>query len=216
MRIQPELLPKISIEEYYTLHTDYIVPLDLKINVEEFNKEITEFIPNFRQWGVEHVEYPRYGISLCNLTGRITDAVDPTCYPLDRWAIKYPAVKFWDHDFKKITPVFDLPSLNPLHQFREHLIRSNILLWHNTGHFKPHSDTHPNFITHLRLWGVTVDDSKYKLQYGNHIVKDFEPGRLYLMDTVKNHEAAALADNVFTFFIALDLTVLPLIKKFIL
>lgn len=216
MRNNPDLLPKLSVKEYYDLHTDYIVPLNIQINVENFNKEIAEFIPNFRRWGVEHIEFPRYGISLCNLTGRVTDEVDPTCYPLDRWAVKYPTEKFWDHDFKKITPVFDLPSLNPLHKFREHLIRSNILLWHNTGHFKPHIDTHPSFITHLRLWGVTVDDSKYKLKYDDHIVKNFEPGRLYLIDTIKNHEAFALDDNVFTFFIAVDLTAMPLIKQFIL
>ena len=213
MKIHPRLLPKISIDEYYELHTDYIVPLDLKINLPEFNKEIEQFRPNFRRWGVEHLEYPRYGISLCNLTGNVTDSMDPTCYPLDRWADKYPMAKFWDHDFTKITPVFEMPSLSPLHQFRDHLIRSNILMWHNTGHFKPHSDTHPDLITHIRLWGVNVDDSKYELKYNNHVVKDFEPGRLYLIDTVKEHEASALADNVFTFFIAVNLSALPLIKQ---
>lgn len=213
MKIHPRLLPKISIDEYYKLHTDYIVPLNLKINLSDFDKEIEKFKPNFRRWGTEHLEYPRYGISLCNLTGNVTDSMDPTCYPLDRWADKYPMAKFWDHDFTKITPVFEMPSLSPLHQFRDHLIRSNILMWHNTGHFKPHSDTHPDLITHIRLWGVNVDDSKYELKYNNHVVKDFEPGRLYLIDTVKEHEASALADNVFTFFIAVNLSALPLIKQ---
>jgi hypothetical protein len=216
MRINPSTLPKISLEEYYNIHKDYIVPLDLKIDVDQFNKEIEHFRSNFRQWGIEHLEYPRYGISLCNLTGSVTDEIDPTCYPLDRWAARYPKLKFWDHDFKKITPVFELPSLSPLHQFREHLIRSNILLWHNTGHFKPHFDTHPEYITHLRLWGVSVDDSKYTLKYGNHIVKDFEPGRLYLIDTIKTHEAVALDNNVFTFFIAIDLSAMSLIKQLII
>jgi hypothetical protein len=90
------------------------------------------------------------------------------------------------------------------------------LLWHNTGHFKQHVDTLPDRITHLRLWGVNVDSSKYKLNYNGHIVKNFEPGRLYLLDTVKEHDAVALADDVFTFFIAVDLSALPLIKKLIL
>lgn len=216
MKVNPSTLPKITLKEYYDVHKDYIVPLDLKINISQFNNEIEHFKPNFRRWGVEHLEYPRYGISLCNLTGSVSDTLDPTCYPLDRWAVQYPKLKFWDHDFKKTTPVFELPSLTPLHQFREHLIRSNILLWHNTGHFKPHVDTHPNFITHLRLWGVTVDDSKYTLRYGDHIVKDFEPGRLYLMDTIKNHEALALDDNVFTFFIAINLSAMSLIKQLII
>jgi hypothetical protein len=216
MRVHPNLLPKISVDEYYQLHRDYIVPLDLKIDVSNFNSEINQYKSNFRQWGIEHTEYPRFGISLCNLSGRIDDVLDPACYPLDRWAVKYPSVKFWDHDFKKITPVFELPSLSPLHQFRQHLIRSNILLWHNTGHFKPHSDTDSNLITHIRLWGVNVDDSKYKLKYNDHIVKNFEPGRLYLIDTIKQHEAFALADDVYTFFIAVNLTALPLIKNLIL
>lgn len=216
MRIHPELLPKISVDEYYELHKDYIVPLDLKINLSNFDKEIEKFKPNFRRWGVEHTEFPRYGISLCNLTGHVNDEVDPACYPLDRWANKYPMAKFWDHDFKKLTPVFDLPSLSPLWQFKEYMIRSNILLWHKTGHFKPHVDTDPNLITHIRLWGVNVDNSKYKLKYNNHIVKNFEPGRLYLIDTIKEHDAVALDNNVYTFFIAVNLSALHIIKKFIL
>lgn len=216
MKIDPTKLPKISVDEYYSLHTDYIVPLNLKIDIDLFAKEIEKFKLKFRQWGEEHIQYPRYGISLCNLTGNLDDKIDPTCYPLDRWAAKYPFAKFWDHDFRKITPVFDLSSLKPLHQFKKNLIRSNILLWHKTGHFKPHSDTNPNLITHLRLWGVNVDDEKYLLRYGTHIVKNFEPGRLYLIDTIKNHDAIAFDDNVYTFFIAVDLDAISLIKNLLL
>lgn len=199
-------LPKISYEDYIKLHTDYIVPLNLKIDLDLFNEEIKLYKDNFRRWGTRHTQYPRYGISLCNLTGKIDDEIDPCCYPLDEWAEINPLQVYWDTDFTKITPVFDLKSLSELHIFRPDLIRSNILLWNKTGHFKPHIDTIPEIITHLRLWGVNVDSGGYKLKYGNHIVKNIEPGRLYLIDTTKTHEAEALVDNVYTFFIALRLS----------
>ena len=67
-------------------------------------------------------------------------------------------------------------------------------------------DIKKDYITHFRLWGTNTDDNAYSLLYGNQVITDFEPGRLYMIDTTETHSAIALDDDVYTFFIALDLT----------
>jgi hypothetical protein len=69
------------------------------------------------------------------------------------------------------------------------------------------------YITHFRLWGVTTDDEGYTLKYGDQQVTGFEPGRLYLIDTVEKHEAIATTDDVYTFFLAVDIAAQPLIES---
>ena len=209
-------MKKITIEQYNQLHPNLITPLDLKIDVKLFNKEILQYVPKFRRWGITHTEYPRFGISLCNLTGRIDDEVDPACWPLDTWARYYPNQKYNDNDFKKQTVVLELSSLAPIQQLQKHLIRSNLLLWHKGGRFVPHVDVVPSNIISLRLWGVNVDDSKYALKYQDGVIRGFEPGRLYLINTMKLHDAIALANDVYTFFIAVDLDAQPLIESLML
>lgn len=202
----------ISLEEYNRIHTDLLVPLKYKIDIDLFESEISQYEKYFKRWGPEHTNFPRFGLPLVNLTGNIDDEVDPTCWPIDRWNHYNPKNQYWETDFTKPTEVLNLPCFSPIENLKKYMIRSNILLWNNTGHFKPHIDMLPNFITHIRLWGTNVDDSKYFMKYGKRRIKDFEPGRLYLIDTMKEHEAFSTADGVYTFFIALDLKCLPTIE----
>lgn len=206
-------LPKLTLEEFNELHKDYIIPLDIKINVEDFKNEIDEYRSKFRQWGTKYTEFPRFGISLFNLTGSLDDDIDPGCWPLDQWWKEHPDKIYWDHDFDKPTELMNLPSLEPLKILEQYMVRSNILLWDTTGHFKPHIDMVKEYITHFRLWGVTTNDEGYTLKYGDHHIKGFEPGRIYLIDTIKMHEAYATEDDVFTFFLAVDIKSKQLIES---
>lgn len=187
----------------------YLRPLNLNIDLDLFHEQISNFKNGFRVWGENHLEYPRYGISLVNRTGKLDDDIDPACYPLDEWWKKYPEKTYWDHDFTKPTALLDCSCFDVLNNLKQHLIRSNILLWHNTGHFKPHVDMIKDRITHLRLWGVSSND--YKLMYEDGEYTDWEPGRLYLIDTIPKHWAEATGDNVYTFFIAVKLSALDVL-----
>ena len=51
----------------------------------------------------------------------------------------------------------------------------------------------------LRLWGTTNPNMCLKI--GGETIRDFEPGRLYIIDTSKIHEGWATDDNVYQFFI---------------
>lgn len=208
--------PKISVAEYYKLHRDYITPLDLKIDVAQFTAEIERYRSYFRQWGNQYTHWPRLGVPLVNLTGSLDDNPDPSCYPLHQWNLEFPKNVYWDPDFTTPTEIFDLPSLSPIHPFREYMVRSNILLWHNQARFLPHVDITPGKIDHVRLWGTTADPEIYELTWKDHRVTDFEPGRLYLIDTIKRHGAVAHADNVYTFFLSMNLQAIPILEKLLL
>ena len=89
------------------------------------------------------------------------------------------------------------------------------------GHFNPHFDSwHP--ARWLRLWGTT-DPDKIKLRYktgdGNpnilnkvtdkwqcyKPIENVEAGRLYLHDSIHWHDAFAYDDDVYQFFISLNI-----------
>ena len=106
--------------------------------------------------------------------------------------------------------------------------RSCVFKWHSMGHLLPHFDTwHPT--KWLRLWGTT-DPEKMKIRYKvsgegfvenkltnkfeNYIPeKNIEAGRLYLHDSLKWHDAFAFDDEVYQFFIALNVDSYDCIKK---
>lgn len=204
------ILKKLDYNIYQNMFNGkFITPLKLNIDLDLFKKDIDNFKHYFRVWGENHLEFPRFGISLVNQTGSLDDEIDPACYPLDEWWKKYPGKPYWDHDFIKPTPLLNCSCFDVLNSIKPYMIRSNILLWHNTGHFKPHVDMIKDRITHLRLWGVSSKD--YKLIYENGECTDWEPGKLYLIDTVPRHWAEATGDNVYTFFIAVRLTALDVL-----
>ena len=197
--------PKLTIDQFKDLHKDFITPLDICIPVNQFDEEIKQYHKYFRQWGPYHTNFPRYGLPLVNLSGNIDDEVDPSCMPLDVWCQLNPTEMYWELDFDQPTEVMNLPSLAPLQTIQQCMRRSNILWWNNTGHFKPHVDMVPEAITHLRLWGINKTSKDYYLKYGNQRITDIEPGRLYLIDTLSQHEAFAVSNYVYTFFIAVTL-----------
>lgn len=209
----------INEKRYKELHTTNFIPLDLKIDCKLFEKEIKDYDWAFRQWGIHHTEFPRYGLPLVNENGSLKNNPEPTCWPLDQWA-DYNNLTYYedicDLSFTTPTEILNIKSLNPLYNIKKFMVRSNILKWHATGHFKPHVDTHiPSPI--IRLWG-TNDPENYSFRFqnddGEYIPQNnIERGRIYLIDTSKMHDAFATSDNVYQFFIALHYNSYNIIKK---
>tara|TARA_Y100000004_G_scaffold193475_1_gene256107 strand:+ start:465 stop:1517 length:1053 start_codon:yes stop_codon:yes gene_type:complete len=227
-------------EQYYNLHTDNLIPLDIKIDVDYFLLEMDKYNDQFFRWGDKYKEYPRYAIPLINLNGKLDNDSEPACYPLDRWNflqsdLEDTAENFTDFmfntshfekglnlfetDFTKSTELMNLGSLKPLDRIKKYMVRSCILKWHSMGHFNPHFDTwHPT--KWLRLWGTTHPEKmklRYKVGDNGYVenkltnkfekyapVQDVQAGRLYLHDSLKWHDAFAFDDNVYQFFIALN------------
>lgn len=199
-------------KKYYDLHTEFLIPLSIKIDLNLFEEEIKKYHSKFRRWGNNRNYLPRYGISLVNYDGNINGKYDIGCGPLDQYnsAIRekrldvYPHKELEENDFREKTEVFyNLKSLRPLDIFSKHLIRSSILLWNKEASFVPHIDTAPKPKENLRLWGVNKPE-QYVFDYVGNKCMNVEPGRLYLCDTTQYHYARALDDMIYTFFIALD------------
>lgn len=198
--------PAIETLEYNKLHTAPIVETDIEIDVDNFLQEIETYKNDFSQWGNTHKNFPRYGIPLVNLTGKLDEENDPSRMPLDEHFMEYQNIDniLFDHEIDVKTELCTLSSLKPLIDvFDEHLCRSAILLWDAMGHFKKHVDVivpSPN----LRLWGTTSTEMQLKMD-GN-IINNIKPGKIYIFDSSLEHEAHATGNNVYQFFIGLKIS----------
>lgn len=190
----------ISETDYYKLHTDFLVPTSIKIDTELFVDQVKEF--KFQQWGKNHTHLPRYGLALVNKSGELIED-DPINGSLMTWNKDHPNDPIIETDCLKPTTVMNISSLNPLRIFDGYWTRSNILKWNNGAMFLPHIDTVVPSMW-LRLWmsteGLTVRYYDETLEELKEI--EYEPGRVYLIDTSKIHDAYTTNDNVYQLFLS--------------
>ena len=200
-------------DKYYDLHTQNLIPTNIKIDLELFDREIKYYQNKFEQWGPMHTDLPRTGMALTLPKVDYPKDVypNPSNWPMDTWCIHNPDFPLVDSLFTEPTPAFkEMKSLQPLMIFKEHFGRCNLLRWHNGAKFFPHMDVfHP--FHNLRLWG-TNDPDNYHFYFwdelkGKYIREEnVEAGRIYVADTEKWHHAYTTADNNYTFFISLQVS----------
>ena len=188
-------------DRYYKLHSSFLRPTKIKIDVNFFKEEIKRYHSKFRYFTHKYYKQ-RYCISLVNIDGTIDKQHDITAQPLD----SLPASKHIDDwEITKKTEVYkNLKSLTPLRELDEYIVRSQILLWHKNASFVPHIDTWPAE-THrsLRLWGITDPKNYVFKNLGEFVdMQKIEPGRIYLVDTSRWHYAKAIGDWQYTFFLS--------------
>lgn len=197
--------PAIDEEKYNELHTDGIVATDIDIDIDQFTKDIKKYSEHFSQWGNTYKSYPRFGLPLVNLTGKLDEKNDPSRMPLDEHFMIHQDKDniVFDHEILEKTEVCNMPSLEKLMEvFGDYMCRSAILKWDTMGHFKPHVDVvkpAPN----LRLWGTTSTNMQLKMD--GKVINSIKPGKIYIFDSSLKHEAFATGDNVYQFFIALTI-----------
>ena len=249
-RLTLNFLPE---KEYEELHEKNLVPLNIKINVEDFLQEIKNYDNNFSQWCDKFENLSRYGLPLVNKNGKLYINPEPACWPLDRWNFINLGYKDTPEDFNKFyknvqnnivnddleleidftepTEALSMKSLDPLNELKIFMVRSCVLKWHIKSHFKPHYDTwHP--VRWKRLWGTTKPEGMY-LRFKSEDTTDgfcmwndtkkeheiyraeenIEPGRLYIINTLKWHDAFAFNNEVYQFFIALNVNSYELLLK---
>lgn len=198
-------LPSIDVVRYKELHPTPIVETNIDIDVPQFTEEIKKYDNYFKSWGDEHKEFPREGIPLVNYTGELEVENDISTMPLDEHFAKHQKMDaiILDNQVKVKTEVASLPSLEPLMSvFGDYMIRSAILKWGVMGHFKPHVDVKlpaPN----LRLWGTTSNNMQLKMD--GKIINNIKPGKIYIFDSSLVHEAHATGNDVYQFFIGLNI-----------
>lgn len=211
----------IATEKYLELHASPVIPTDLYIDLEQFDRAMEKYKYSFRRWGQRHLEHQRYGLPLVNLNGELYNNPEVVCYPLDQWNAELPDdQRVNDHTFTTPTEVLSHPAFDCLNDLKPYILRSCILKWMAGSFFYPHTDTKmPSKI--LRFWG-TNDPENVKLRFDKDNTRcnprdisgatyeladldiEIEAGRLYLIDTSIIHDARSFADNTYQFFLAFD------------
>lgn len=220
----------IEEKTYLELHRSPLTPLNIKIDVDLLNNQMEQYRLAFRQWGLKHTKYPRFGLPLINENGKLFNNPEPVCFPIDEWYYLFNEYKE-DTFYNKSTEALDLKCFDVLDPIKTFMVRSCILQFNTDGHFKPHIDTTiPSKI--IRLWG-TNDPKNLHLRFDKNqtrcnnnsevkdldldlqIVNNVEAGRLYIIDTNIVHDAYSHADKTYQFFFALNKESIPLLKELI-
>jgi hypothetical protein len=199
-------------EDYKRLHPFPLTPTSIWIDPEQFKNEITAWDYTFEQWGKDHAHLPRYGTALVNQNGTLLKN-DPINGSLMAWNRDNPTKPLIETDCRVPTALMNIPSLEPLSVFKGYWCRSNILKWDCDAKFLPHIDTVvPS--PWIRLWASMnpeiivrfFNESTGELESVN-----FEPGRVYVVDTSLVHDAYAVGDNIYQLFLSVLPTAVSLI-----
>ena len=187
--------------DYKTLHPQPLTPLNIKIDPTAFNSEITKWESVFEQWGKDHTHLPRYGAALVNKDGTLLKD-DPINGSLMAWNRTHPGQPLLETDCRTPTALMSLPSLAPLDILKGYWCRSNILKWNKDAMFVPHIDTVVPSMW-IRLWASMSPDVVVRFAVNGELVTvDFEPGRIYIVDTSLVHDAYATNNAVHQLFLS--------------
>lgn len=216
-RIKYENSNKISNDTYWKLHTDFLVPTQIKIDVSDFRHDMSHYQDFFKPWGNNRSELreTRKGLPLVNLNGKFDDDDDVSIGPLDHYNTQNSDRPLLEYDFTRHTQVLDCASLDPLSVLRKYMTRSSILYWKKGAFFSPHWDVLLPAIN-LRLWGTDNPDSmslRYKKNDDMIECKNVEAGRLYLIETSTIHDAKCTDTDLYQFFISLNINSLEFVKS---
>jgi hypothetical protein len=192
----------VSEVDYKKLHTKPLVATSIVIDTEQLIHELDPYV--FQPWGTTHLHLPRYGLALVNQSGQLIDN-DPINGSLMAYNKHNPSTPIIETDCTISTEVMNISSLVPLRVLDSYWCRSNVFKWNKDALFLPHIDTClPS--PWLRLWmgteGVVV--RFYNELSGELESVDYEPGRVYLIDTSIVHDAYSLEDNVFQLFLSVN------------
>ena len=209
--------PKIQKNEYWTIHNQFLRPTNFKINIDIFEKQIKKYDKFFKNWGDNRPQLNkiRLGLPLVNLTGSYSQEPDISIGPLNHFNKEHPDNCLLETEFAKHTSILDLKCFDPLNPLKPYMCRSSILKWLQGANFKPHSDVVIPTVN-LRLWGTNNPKNirlRYKQKKDMVSCKKIEPGRLYLIETSRIHDAKCIREEVYQFFLALNIYSYSLLKE---
>jgi hypothetical protein len=168
-------------------------PLDWKINIEEFKKEVKQFDNDWQDYlprpGRSN---PRKGLTLTNMKG-----YDHKGVPSLAEAVAREKRKVSEIEFTHPTEVYNqCHSINWFLKEFESLGRTFLVNCNQGGHFVPHRD-HPSMPREVFRLAVFLENVG-PLDY-DWIMDDrklmIEPGRVYYINTRKTHRTISWVDN---------------------
>lgn len=211
---------KLEADNYWAIHKNFLTPTSVQIDLEKFNTCIDKYKDHFKPWGNNRPELNdiRRGLPLVNMHGKYDDPDDISIGPLDQYNKSNPDVPYLENDFVTHTEILADPAFSSLGKLTTYLCRSSILHWYKGANFLPHYDVLVPTVN-LRLWG-TNNPSNVSLRYqsGDEMIEvadTVEAGRLYLIETSTIHDASCVNDEVYQFFLALNIDSYETLKEYL-
>jgi len=201
LHLLPKDLPLVSEKDYVALHSSFLQPTTIKLDIPLIKEELGQYKKYFVKMPHLTMDLPRYAIPLTNETGILNES-DPACvsfHKLNDWDTRRI---YLDSAFDVPTPVYYLSGFEPLRVFDNHFARTLFLYWTQGGLFVPHIDTLKRSSI-LRLW-MGTENITLRYAVNNELVEcEFEPGRVYIIDTSIVHDAQCNREDGYQLFMAL-------------
>lgn len=174
------------------------------LDIGRFHSELSEIESQGDPWVYYNPRKPgynRWGLSLTSLDGSVLGRPD-----LDslREYNKETGTQFDEMSFRTLTPYWKtFESISePLEELEPHLGRSHILRLGECGAFPPHRDLGYSFRLISFLSG---DPSCFYLIVDNRKIS-YMPGKVYFMDTKKEHALFSFVKDAYVLVLNVDLT----------
>lgn len=211
---------KLEADDYWAIHKNFLTPTSIQIDLDQFNMCMDKYRDHFKPWGNNRPELNdiRRGLPLVNMHGKYDDPNDISIGPLDQYNKSNPDVPYLENDFVTRTEILNDPAFSSLDRLTAYLCRSSILHWYKGANFLPHYDVLVPTVN-LRLWG-TNNPSNISLRYQSgddmiEVADTVEAGRLYLIETSTIHDASCISNEVYQFFMALNIDSYETLKEYL-
>lgn len=184
-----------------------IIPLQFQIDLDLFEKEVLPFEDSWVIYNKHKGYNGRHGLSITSLDGGMSG--EPDLQSLYEYS-KITGVKVSENQFCVPTEAYKkMTSLHTLlNHFQGGLGRCRIVRFKAGGHFPPHRDQSiqyqvPDYFRILVPLNNTGRNSFYFMYDGYKY--EYEPGRAYLFNALKEHSVFSFQDDVYTFAMSLQL-----------
>lgn len=197
---------RILLYQQLFLYGDF-VPLQFKVDIDLFSKEIVEFDQNWVLYNKHKGDSGRYGLSLTSLDGGMSGYPDlQSLYEYSKMTGK----NISENEFNKPTDAYKkLTSLAPiLSHFEGGLGRCRVVKFRAGGYFPPHRDQSVSFQVpdYFRIFIPLQNTGETDLFFTYEDRKiNYEPGRAYLFNALKTHSVFSFRNEAHTVALSLQL-----------
>jgi hypothetical protein len=179
-----------------------IIELDFNIDYKKCREELIQWDHSWQQYNPSYTNNPRFGLAYTSLDGEVFDPVGLDS--IRNYNQKHDT-KYTEEDFDKHTAVSD--SVTSLQQvkdfFGKNIRRSHFLKLDRSGHFPKHRDS-LTFLNFRVIVPISFDSSNHYFLLDEKPVQ-FENGRVYIVNTIKNHCLFSCNDSMILFVLNISL-----------
>jgi hypothetical protein len=179
-----------------------IIELDFGVDYRKCRDELTQWDHAWQQYNPSYLNNPRFGLPYTSLDGEV---FEPVSLDSIRNYNQKHGTKYTEEDFDKHTAVAD--TVTSLYQvkdfFGQNLKRSHFLKLDRSGHFPKHRDS-LTFMNFRVIVPIIFEPKDHYFLFDEKPVY-FENGKIYIVNTIKNHCLFSFHDSMILFVLNISL-----------